>query len=38
VFSKNHDRLIKYDAAIEFVNEVLGIAQKKGWLPARRPG
>lgn len=29
VFTKNRERLIKHDAAIEFFNEVLAIAQNK---------
>jgi IS5 family transposase len=32
VFTKNRARLIQHDAVIEFFNEVLAIAQKKGWL------
>jgi hypothetical protein len=33
VFTKNRERLIKHDAVIEFFNEVVGIAEKKCWLP-----
>jgi hypothetical protein len=32
VFTKNRERLIRHDAVVEFVNEVLSIAQKKNWL------
>lgn len=32
VFSKNRERLIAHDAVIAFFNEVVAIAQKKGWL------
>lgn len=30
MFSKNREQLIKHNAVIEFFNEVLSIAQKKG--------
>jgi transposase len=32
VFSKNRERLIAHDAVIELFNEVLAIADKRGWL------
>ncbi len=32
VFTKNRERLIEHDAVIEFINEVLKIADKKHWL------
>ena len=32
VFTKNRERLIAHDAVIAFFNEVVTIAQKKGWL------
>ena len=32
VFSKNRERLIEHDAVIELFNEVLAIADQRGWL------